>query len=93
MFRNKDQLTKLEEAITELQGQVRALARNTNKAHNRIDQANLRTANIEHYTGMRSHSFEKGGRMWDYMQIHKDIASGTRPKSLFVTKHRIAQAA
>lgn len=96
MFANKEQqqqIDKLSTEVIKLQSQVRAMSRDTTKAHDRIDQVNLRTANIEHYIGMRSHSFENGGRMWNYMQIHKDINANKRPQSLFVSKSRIAQAA
>lgn len=95
MFGNKEQqerINTLEKRLIEAESVLRQTRRETTKAHDRIDQANLRTANIEHYTGMRSHSFEDGGRMWNYMQIHKDIRNGQRPQSLFVAKSR-AQAA
>lgn len=95
MFGNKGQqerIDTLEKRLIEAESVLRQTRRETAKAHDRIDQANLRTANIEHYTGMRSHSFEDGGRMWNYMQIHKDIKSGRRPQSLFVTKTRVQAA-
>ncbi|NYR11292.1 hypothetical protein HC000_02100 [Pseudoalteromonas sp. MIP2626] len=96
MFANREQqnqIDHLNNEVIKLQTQVRAMSRDNAKAHDRIDQVNLRTANIEHYTGMRSHSFENGGRMWNYMQIHKDINARQRPQSLFVSKSRVAQAA
>lgn len=95
MFGRTDnqKIASLEGDLSRIKDQLAAVTRDASKAHDRIDQANLRTANIEHYTGMRSHSFENGGRMWNYMQMHKDIAQGLRPQSLFATKHRMAQAA
>ncbi|WP_165735047.1 hypothetical protein [Pseudoalteromonas sp. C8] len=96
MFGNKEQQNQIEQLsskVINLETMLRAATRDSIKAHDRIDQANLRTANIEHYTGMRSHSFENGGRMWNYMQMHRDIANSKRPQSLFVNKSRVAQAA
>ena len=56
MFANKEQQKQIDTLSTEvikLQSQVRAMSRDNAKAHDRIDQVNLRTANIEHDTGMR----------------------------------------
>lgn len=95
MFGNKDQeqrIVALEQRLDGAERNLRAARREAAKSHDRIDQANLRTANIEHYTGMRSHSFNDGGRMWNYMQMHKDVNQRRRPQSLFVAKSR-AQAA
>lgn len=96
MFANREQqhqINELSNKVSALESQLRAASRETAKAHNRIDQVNLRTANIEHYIGMRSHSFDDGGRMWNYMQLHRDIKANKRPQSLFVSKSRVAQAA
>lgn len=96
MFGNKEQekrIATLEQRLDGAERNLREARREAAKSHDRIDQANLRTANIEHYTGMRSHSFNDGGRMWNYMQMHKDIKNNRRPQSLFVAKSRIAQAA
>lgn len=91
MFTNRNTIKSLQDEVAQLQSQVRLMATETRKAHDRIDQVNLRTANIEHYAGMRSHSFEDGGRMWDYMQLHRDIKANRRPKSLFtLRKHQQA---
>ncbi len=57
----------------------------TNAIHKRIDGITTRLMNIEHYLGLRSHSFESGGRQWDFHQIVKDlhIKNRVRPKSIY----------
>ncbi len=58
--------------------------------HNRINLSNVRHMHIEHYIGLRSHSFSNGERMWDYFQIAKDLRTGNaeRPKSKFRSTRR-----
>jgi hypothetical protein len=51
--------------------------------HNRISMANQRSAHIEHYVGLRSHSFKPGERMWAFHQLLVDVNAGSRPVSLF----------
>lgn len=95
MFGSKEQariINELTQRVSALESALRQNRREAVKSHDRIDQANLRVANIEHYIGMRSHSFNDGGRMWNYMQLHKDIKNGQRPQSLFVAKSRVQAA-
>lgn len=91
MFRlleSQSKVKTLEKRIDDLEAMLGQATTEVQKAHKRINLANTRTANIEHYIGMRSHNFEDGGRMWDYMQLHKDIENRQRPQSLFITRQK-----
>lgn len=80
------QVRELEEDVRMMKAATCAQDAALHQLHSRIDQHSLRTSHIEHYLGLRSHSFEKGERMWDFNQIATHVAKGTkpeRPTSLF----------
>jgi len=58
-----------------------------NGAHERIRNLIDRVMNLEHYIGLRSHSF--GGnyiRQYDFHQISKDLKKEERPQTLYKRK-------
>ena len=56
-------------------------------AHARIRNLIDRTMNLEHYIGLRSHSFNGDyTRQYDFQQISKDFKKGERPQTLYKRK-------
>jgi len=64
----------------------------TEMLHKRLKMTNERIMQVEHYIGLRSHSFQPGQRMWDYHQIAKDLSSelACRPESIHAKRKKAA---
>jgi hypothetical protein len=53
-------------------------------AHKRIENLVERIMNLEHYSGLRSHSFDfPFKRQYDFNQVQSDVKLGKRPASLY----------
>jgi hypothetical protein len=59
------------------------LLKEVEDAHLRIEGLKERIMNLEHYIGLRSHSFDGYRRQYDFHQIKKDMVYRNRPQSLF----------
>lgn len=70
----------LEQRLAELEQLVASMEK---LLHNRVNLSNTRISHIEHYLGLRKHSFVDGERMWDFQQVTRDVSLKERPKSRF----------
>ena len=70
-----------------LNQKVAQIDNEVNGAHERIRNLIDRVMNLEHYIGLRSHSFDGGYiRQYDFQQISKDLKKGERPQTLYRRK-------
>lgn len=86
----------MQEHITNLCEQLEAQTEiNTNlineikMSHSRIAMLVDRVMNLEHYIGLRKHTFAKPNqtRQYDFMALHTDIAQNKRPETLHYKHH------
>jgi len=61
-----------EQALKNLNEEVQA-------AHTRVNLSNTRMKHIEHYLGLREHTFEEKDKRWNFNQIQTDIEKGVNP--------------
>ena len=66
-----------------MSSEVEDLKKEIQEAHNRIEGLKERLMNVEHYLGLRSHSFEGYRRQYNFHQIKQDMVYRNRPQSLF----------
>lgn len=70
-----------------LNQKVAQIDKEVNGAHERIRNLIDRVMNLEHYIGLRSHSFEGDYiRQYDFQQIVKDLKKEERPQTLYRRK-------
>ena len=66
--------------------EVEDLKKEVSDAHNRIEGLKERIMNLEHYLGLRSHTFDGYRRQYNFHQIKEDMVYRNRPQSLFDRK-------
>ncbi|MCL1142960.1 hypothetical protein [Shewanella gaetbuli] len=80
------QLALIDDRLTLLETAVK-------RAHERLDLTNQRICHIEHYLGLRHHSFAPSEDAWDFYQVRNDVQKGKRPESKYFAAMRKKNAA
>lgn len=70
---------------------IKELKHDNEMLHRRLSLCNRRSEHIEHYLGLRSHSFTNGERMWDFHQITHDLKAreAQKPESIHFKERRL----
>ena len=62
--------------------EVEDLKKEVSDAHSRIENLKERLMNVEHYLGLRSHTFAGYRRQYNFHQIKEDMVYRNRPLSI-----------
>jgi hypothetical protein len=75
-----DWLSAFNRDVQNLAGRVEKLEQENRLLHQRLNLARLRAEHIEHYLGMREHTFKPNDHAWEFGQVREDVINGRRPK-------------
>ncbi len=84
-------MVELRREVQSLQMTLDVIKENGINVHSRLTLMNTRISHLEHYLGLRKHSFASSDELWKFFQARDDIQKGRRPVSAFHEAHNAVQ--